>query len=64
MKVNLNGKYNFLLTQFLHFIIFDFIWKIFEIIILGRVRGNLPNSIILALICTYIAYVLGKEVGE
>ncbi len=61
MKVRFNGKYNFFLTQFVHFIVLDYLWKILEIIILGRVRGNFPDSIILALICIYIAWILDKE---
>ena len=61
MKVRINGKYNFFLTYFLHFIVLDSLWKILEIIILGGVRGNLADSIILALICSYIAWILDKE---
>jgi hypothetical protein len=61
MKVRINGKYNFFLTQFIHFIVLDCLWKILEIIILGEARGDLPDSIILALICVYIAWILDKE---
>lgn len=61
MKIQFNGKYNFFLTQFVHFIVLNYLWKILEIIILGEVKGNLPDSIILALICVYIAWILDKE---
>ena len=61
MKVRFNGKYNFFLTQFIHFIVLDYLWKILEIIILGGVRGNLADSIMLFLICVYIAWILDKE---
>lgn len=61
MKVLFNGKYNFFLTQFVHFIVLDYLWKVLEIIILGGVRGNLADSIMLALICVYIAWILDKE---
>lgn len=61
MKVRINGKYNFFLTQFVHFIVLDYLWKVLEIVILGEVRGNLANSIILALICVYIAWILDEE---
>lgn len=61
MKVRFNGKYNFFLTYFAHFIVLDFLWKVLEIIILGGVRGSLVDSIILALICNYIAWILDKE---
>ena len=61
MKVKFNGKYNFFLTQFVHFIVLDYLWKILEIIILGEVRGSLADSIIRALICVYIAWILDKE---
>ena len=53
MKVRFNGKYNFFLTQFVHFVVLDYLWKILEIIILGGVRGNLTDSIMLALISLY-----------
>lgn len=52
---------NKFLTQFVHFIVLDYLWKILEIIILGGVRGNLADSIMLALICVYIAWILDKE---
>ena len=61
MKFRFNGKYNFFLTQLVHFIILDYLWKILEIIILGGVRGNLADSIMLALICVYIALILDKD---
>ena len=61
MKFKFNGKYNFFLTQFVHFIVLDYLLKILEIIILGEVRGSLADSIILALICVYIAWILDKE---
>ena len=61
MKVRINGKYNFFLTQFVHFIVLDYLWKILEIIILGEVRGSLADSIMLALICIYIAWILDEE---
>lgn len=61
MKVKFNGKYNFFLTQFVHFIVLDCLWKILEIIILGELRGSLADSIMLALICVYIAWILDKE---
>lgn len=61
MKFRFNGKYNFFLTQFVHFIVLDYLWRILEIIILGEMRRDLPDSIILALICVYIAWILDKE---
>ena len=61
MKVKFNGKYNFFLTYFSHFIVLDFLWKVLEIIILGGVRGSFADSIMLALICVYIAWILDKE---
>lgn len=61
MKVKFNGKYNFFLTYFTHFIILDLLWNILEIVILGGMRGNLADSIILALICNYIAWILDEE---
>lgn len=61
MKFRFNGKYNLFLTQIVHFILLDYLWKILEIIILGGVRGNLADSIMLALICVYIAWILDKE---
>lgn len=61
MKVKFNGKYNFFLTYFAHFIVLDLLWRILEIVILGEVRGSLPDSIILALICNYIAWILDEE---
>ena len=61
MKVRFNGKYNFFLTQIIHFIVLDYIWKILEIIILGGVRGNWADSIMLALICAYITWILDEE---
>jgi len=61
LKVRINGKYNFFLTQFVHFIVLDYLWKILEIIILGEVRGSLADSIMLALICIYIAWILDEE---
>lgn len=61
MKVRFNGKYNFFLTQIIHFIVFDYIWKILEIIILGEMRGDWANSIMLALICAYITWILDEE---
>ena len=61
MKVKFNGKYSFFLTQFVHFIVLDCLLKILEIIILGGVRGSLADSIMLALICVYIAWILDKE---
>lgn len=61
MKVKFNGKYNFLLTYFAHFIVLDLLWRILEIVILGEVRGSLPDSIILAFICNYIAWILDEE---
>ena len=61
MKVKFNGKYNFFLTYFAHFIILDLLWRILEIIILGEVRGSWPDSIILTLICNYIAWILDEE---
>ncbi len=61
MKVRFNGKYNFFLTKFVHFIVLDYLWKILEIILLGEVRRSLPDSIILSFICIYIAWILDKE---
>nr|DAM67672.1 MAG TPA: hypothetical protein [Caudoviricetes sp.]DAN18822.1 MAG TPA: hypothetical protein [Caudoviricetes sp.] len=61
MKVKFNGKYSFFLTCFSHFIVLDLIWKILEIIILGEVRESLLDSIMLILICNYIAWILGEE---
>lgn len=61
MKVKFNGKYNFFLTQFVHFIVLDYLWKVLEIILLGEVRRSLPDSIILSFICIYIAWILDKE---
>ncbi len=61
MKFRFNGKYNFFLTQIVHFILLDYLWKILEIIILGEVREDLPGPITLALICVYIAWILDKE---
>lgn len=64
MKVNFNGKYSYFLTQFTHYVVFDFILKILEIIILGKTKESLSDAIILCLICIYIAWILGKEVEE
>ena len=61
MKVKFNGKYNFFLTYFAHFIILDLLWRILKIIILGEARGSWADSIILALICNYIAWILDEE---
>lgn len=61
MKVKFNGKYNFFLTQFVHFIVLNYLWKVLEIILLGEVRRSLPDSIILSFICIYIAWILDKE---
>lgn len=61
MKFRFNGKYHLFLTQIVHFILLDYLWKILEIMILGEVRRDLPNSIMLALICAYIAWILDEE---
>jgi len=61
LKVKFNGKYNFFLTQFVHFIVLNYLWKVLEIILLGEVRRSLPDSIILSFICIYIAWILDKE---
>lgn len=64
MKVSFNGKYSYFLTQFTHYVVFDFIWKILEIIILGEVKESLSDGIILSVICIYITWILGKEVEK
>lgn len=64
MRVNFDGKYSYLLTYFTHYVVFDFIWKILEIIILGKIKESLSDGIILSLICIYIAWILGKKVEE
>ena len=61
MKVKFSGKYNFFLTCFSHFIVLNYFWKILEIVILGEVRESLLDSIMLILICNYIAWILGEE---
>lgn len=64
MKVSFNGKYSYFLTQFTHYVMFDIIWKIIEIIISGKAKESLSDAITLSVICIYITWILGKEVTK
>ncbi len=61
MRVKINGKYQPFLTYIVHFIGIDWIWKVLEINFLGKENGNVPDSILLVLICLYITWILGEN---
>lgn len=58
MRIMINGKFQALLTFMIHFIMIDWIWKFLEITIIGKENGNLPDSILLVLLCLYITWIL------
>ncbi|KAA9317824.1 hypothetical protein F6H96_02015 [Streptococcus anginosus] len=61
MRILVNGVFQLLLTFLFHFVVIDWIWKLLEINILGKEKGNLPDSILLVLLCLYITWILKPE---
>jgi hypothetical protein len=57
----INGEFQAFLTFMLHLIVIDWIWKLLEINIAGKENGNLPDSILLVLLCLYITWILRYE---
>lgn len=64
MKARFNGRYSYSLTYLIHYVVFDFIWKILETIALVEVKDSLSKYIILSVICLYITWILDDEVKE
>lgn len=62
MRIMINGEFQAVLTFMLHLIVIDWIWKLLEINIAGKENGNLPDSILLVLLCLYITWIF--EIGE
>lgn len=58
MRITIDGEFQAFLTFMLHFIIIEWIWKMLEINIDGKENGNIPDSILLVLLCLYITWIL------